>query len=802
MRLVLLSLLLIIIPLVSEGQAPTHNSNSSDRMELWYTTPGSEWLEALPIGNGRLGAMIYGGLQQEQIQLNEESLWAGMPEDPYPEEVGKHYAEFQRLNLEGKYQEALNYGMEHLAVSPTSIRSYEPLGELHISFDHQGTPENYRRSLDMETGLVTATYSIEGKRFVREAFSSNKHNVIFYRFESLDGVPVSSAIRFDRKKDIVQSIGEEKILFVDGQVYDDPDGYEDNPGGSGEPGLHMKFASQITAALDNGSISGQENTLKIKNSTGYTIILSAATDYNLAELNFDRNIDAKDTALKLLKGAAETTYETAKQVHISEHSEMFNRVKLSLGGTLQDTIPTDKRLEQVREGTNDNHITELFFQYGRYLLMGSSVNRAILPANLQGIWNKEMWAPWESDFHLNINLQMNYWPADLTNLSEAFVPLSNFMVKLAENGSTTAENFIGSSGWMAHHVSNPFGRATPSGSTKESQVTNGYSNPLAGAWMSLSLWRHYEFTQDQDYLKETAYPVLAGAAQFILDFLKENEKGELVTSPSYSPENAYIDPTTGKPTRNTTAASMDIQIINDIFTACLEAEEILGEQQLTVSIKKAADKLPPIKVGEDGTLQEWYEDYEEAEPGHRHMSHLYALYPSNQITAATPELFKAAEKTIEKRLAYGGGGQTGWSRAWIINFYARLQQGDEALDHIHQMMATQLAPNMFDLLGKIFQIEGNFGATAGIAEMLLQSHEVEIIRLLPALPEAWATGQVTGLKARGNFEVSMEWEDGDLKKATILSLSGGKTKVLYKGKEWLVDLNKGEAKSLFPGFED
>ena len=796
MRQLFLLLITSMTPFVGHCQMLGNENSPSSGMELWYTSPADNWLEALPIGNGRLGAMIYGGVQHEQIQLNEESLWAGMPEDPYPEEVGKHYAAFQRLNLEGKYQEALNYGMEHLAVSPTSIRSYEPLGELHISFDHRRTPENYRRSLDMETGLVTVTYSIEGKRFVREAFSSNKYNVIFYRFESLDGVPVSSSIRFDREKDIVQQVGENQILYIDGQVFDDPDGYEENPGGSGETGLHMKFAAQITAAPDNGSISGQENTLNLKNSTGYTVIVSAATDYNLAELNFDRNIDAKDTALKFLKDAAETSYETAKQAHISEHSEMFNRVKLSLGGTLQDTIPTDKRLELLRQGKKDKHLTELFFQYGRYLLMGSSVNRAILPANLQGIWNKEMWAPWESDFHLNINLQMNYWPADLTNLSEAFVPLSNFMEKLAENGSTTAKNFIGSSGWMAHHVSNPFGRTTPSGSTRESQVTNGYSNPLAGAWMSLSLWRHYEFTQDQGYLKETAYPVLAGAAQFILDFLKENEKGELVTSPSYSPENAYIDPTTGKPTRNTTAASMDIQIINDIFTACLKAEEILGKQQLTASIKKAADKLPPIKIGEDGTLQEWYEDYEEAEPGHRHMSHLYALYPSNQITVGSPELFQAAEKTIERRLAFGGGGQTGWSRAWIINFYARLQQGDQALDHIHQMMATQLAPNMFDLLGKIFQIEGNFGATAGIVEMLLQSHEEGIISLLPALPEAWDRGRVSGLKARGNFEIDMEWEAGNLKKATILALSGGKTKVLYEGKEWLIDLKKGESESL------
>ena len=796
MRSIILLLLINLTLFLGSCQSEAQKANNSKKMQLWYTSPANEWLEALPIGNGRLGAMIFGGVKEEQIQLNEESLWAGMPEDPYPEDVQKHYAAFQQLNMEGKYEEALNYGMKHLAVSPTSIRSYEPLGELHITFDHHKSPENYRRTLDMETGIVTSTYTIDGKRYLREAFSSVKYNVIFYRFESLDGEPINSTIRFDREKDIVQNIGEGEILFVDGQVFDDPNGYDDNVDGSGEPGLHMKFASQITATLDNGSISGMENTLKIENSTGYTVIVSAATDYNLAKLNFDRNIDAKDKALKTLVGALETAYNTAKEAHTAAHSEMFNRVALSLGGPIKDTIPTDKRLDQVREGTNDNHITELFFQYGRYLLMGSSVNRAILPANLQGIWNKEMWAPWESDFHLNINLQMNYWPADQTNLSEAFVPLSNFMEKLAKNGETTAEKFIGSSGWMAHHVSNPFGRTTPSGSTKDSQMTNGYSNPLAGAWMSLSLWRHYEFTQDQDYLEQTAYPVLAGAAQFILDFLKENKKGELVTSPSYSPENAYIDPNTGKATKNTTAASMDIQIINDIFNACLKAEEIIGNKQLTASIEKASSKLPPIKIGKNGTLQEWYEDYEEVEPGHRHMSHLYALYPSNQITQATPELFKAAEKTIERRLTYGGAGQTGWSRAWIINFFARLQKGEEGLEHIHEMMATQLSPNMFDLLGKIFQIEGNLGATAGIAEMLVQSHEEGIIRLLPALPQAWNTGKVKGLKARGNFEISMEWEAGKLKKAEILSISGGKTKIVCQGKEYEIDLEKGASQVL------
>ena len=324
MRPLILPFIALLILFLGSCQSKAQKKDDSNKMQLWYTSPANEWLEALPIGNGRLGAMIFGGIKEDQIQLNEESLWAGMPEDPYPENVGKHYATFQQLNLEGNYEEALNYGMEHLAVSPTSIRSYEPLGELHISFDHQKSPENYRRTLDMETGVITSTYTINGKRYLREAFSSAKYNVIFYHFESLDGEPVSSTIRFDREKDIVQSIGEGKTLYVDGQVFDDPDGYDDNVDGSGKTGLHMKFASQITATLDDGSISGNENTLNIENSTGYTVIVSAATDYNLAKLNFDRNIDAKEKALESLKGALETAYNTAKETHIAAQNCFFN----------------------------------------------------------------------------------------------------------------------------------------------------------------------------------------------------------------------------------------------------------------------------------------------------------------------------------------------------------------------------------------------------------------------------------------------------------------------------------------------
>ncbi len=739
--------------------------------KLWYESPAADWFEALPLGNGRLGAMVFGDVTEEHIQLNEESLWAGSPENPYPDNVREHYARFQQLNLEGKFNEALSYGMKNLAVSPSSIRSYEPLGDVYLNFGHH-TPKHYKRSLDLSSGISTIEYEIKNKRFKRESFISTEYDAIFYRFESLDGVPTDCQVRFDRKKDILQTISDNKIV-VTGQIFDDPDGYDDNADGSGKFGLHMKFAAQIGINTDDGEIIASDSKLKVQKSKAFTVVVSAATDYNLQKLNFDRDINSQKIAEGILNRALATSYNDIKKAHIQTHSAVYNRVKLDISGVTLDTIPTDKRMKSFKEeGTDDPYLAQLLFQYGRYLLMGSSGGKSTLPANLQGIWNQDMWAAWESDFHLNINLQMNYWPADVCNLSETFIPLSSYMEQLANNGKITAQQFLGSDGWMAHHVANPFGRTTPSGSNFRSQIENGYCFPMAGTWMSLSLWRHYTFTNDDEYLRETAYPVLKGAARFVLDFLKEDAKGNLVTAPSYSPENTYIDPITQIKLRNTVAASIDIQIIRDLFSACLESEKILGKTVLTDEINKAIPKLPLIKIGKDGTIQEWMEDYEEGEPGHRHVSHLYALYPSNQITQQTPELFDAVLKTIEKRLA-SGGGQNGWSRAWMINFYARLFKGDDCYQHINSLLRNHIANNLFDLYPPhIFQIDGNLGVTAGIAEMLLQSHEKGLINLLPALPTQWKNGEVKGLKARGGFEVNVKWAEGKMVSAEIIGKEG------------------------------
>ena len=770
-------------------------SSKSDFSEkLWYNQPAQNWFEALPLGNGRLGAMVFGNVSNEHLQLNEESLWAGCPEDPYPEDVGIHYPKFQELNLEGKFQEAYEYAMKNLVAYPTSIRSYQPLGDLYLKF-HHANPVNYKRSLELSSGNVSVEYEIEGNRFRRETFISDEFDVLVYHFESLDQKPVDCAISFRREKDVIIQNKNDEIL-INGQIFDDPNGYDDNGGGSGKGGMHLKFAGIAKVILNDGTNHNTDSSLVIVSSSSFTILFGATTNYNIEKLNFDDHVDFQGNLQQQMSRAVNTNYQSIRKSHIDEHSAIYDRVKLDISGMTRDTIPTNERLNSVKNGADDPYLAQLLFQYGRYLLMGSSGGKAVLPANLQGIWNKDMWAAWESDFHLNINLQMNYWPADVCNLSETVGPLSSYLQNLAKGGETTAKKYINSDGWVAHHVANPFGRTTPSGSNKNSQITNGYSFPLAGAWMSMTLWRHFEFTQDTNYLEQVANPVLKGAARFILDYLKEDENGYLVTAPSYSPENTYIHPVTGKQLRNTVAASIDIQIIRDVFNACLKSEQLLSKAELTHEIEQAIPKLPKIKIGKDGTIQEWMEDYDEAEPGHRHISHLYALHPSDQINPGTVELFDAARKTLERRLSYGGG-QTGWSRAWMVNFYARLFDGNQCLRHVNELLKKQITPNLLDLHPPhIFQIDGNLGVTAGIAEMLIQSHEPRIIRLLPALPDKWKAGSAHGLKARGNYEIGMNWKNGTLAQASVLAIKGGKTKIVYKNQEFELNLKAGETRKI------
>jgi len=515
------------------------------------------------------------------------------------------------------------------------------------------------------------------------------------------------------------------------------------------------------------------------------LLFNAATDYNIDSLDFDRSIDPEKKCNDAITAVEKKTYKELLNTHIAEHKSFFNRVNFTLtDDNLLDTLPTDKRLDRFRTGADDPGLITTYFQYGRYLLMGSSRKPAQLPANLQGIWNKDMWAPWQSDYHTNINLQMNYWPAEVCNLSETFGPVTDFMEEITIPGSITAKKVYGSKGWTMHHTTDVFG--------KTSVLDGVYWGmfPLGGAWMTLHLWEHFQFTNDTAYLRERAYPIIKGSAEFIQTFLFEDEEGYLVTAPSYSPENSYIDPISKKEFKLTYAPTMDIQIIREVLTNCRKAAKILNiDKAFSEELQKTMDKLPPVRIASNGTIMEWIKEYEEFEPGHRHISHLFGLHPGTQITPETPELYAAARKTLERRLA-NGGGHTGWSRAWIINFYARLLDGEESYKHLRALLEKSTLPNLFDTHPP-FQIDGNFGGTAGIAEMLLQSHN-GVIRILPALPVAWPTGSIKGLKARGNFMVDIEWENGKLKILKVVSNSGGPVTIDYKGNKIQKDTKPGQ----------
>ncbi|MFW6103544.1 MAG: glycosyl hydrolase family 95 catalytic domain-containing protein [Bacteroidota bacterium] len=759
---------------------------------LWYNQPAAEWTEALPLGNGKLGAMVYGTIQQEKIQLNEESLWAGQPVDAHPPEFREHLPEIQEALLNDNPARAKKLMQQYGTQRPTSFRSYQPLGDILLSFEGLNDTNNYRRELNLNTGISSVAFDSEGQQHTRETFISATDDVLVIRLQAGDREKLNLDIHLTRSKDARTKAVDNNTLIFKGQIIDKkpPEGPEPNPGGSGPGGKHMRFGGVLKASTEGGSIISRDSTLQIKEASKVTILFSADTDYDLSKMDFDRTIDPAAKARATVNNAMQKPYRVLRRHHIAEHREMFERVDLNLIQSRQDNLPTDKRLEALKEDKADPALLALMFQYGRYLLMNSSRYPARLPANLQGIWNKEMWAPWEADYHLNINLQMNYWPHNPGNLPETIIPYLNFAESLAEHGKETARRMYGADGWVVHHCTNIFGRTTPSGSTEESQINNGYF-PVAGAWFLMPLWRHYEFYRDKQLLEERIYPLMKGSAEFILDFLIENEQGQLVTAPSHSPENLYIHPETEEPQRLTVAATMDIQIIHTFFSACIQAADILGKDAgLKEKLRTAREKLPPVQIGDDGTIQEWIRDYEEEDPGHRHISHLFGLYPGTTMHPGNPERFKAAEKTIERRLAHGGG-HTGWSRAWIISLFARLQDSERAHENALALLKESTLTNLFDTHPP-FQIDGNFGFTAGISEMLMQSHR-DTIRILPALPDSWEKGNIKGLQARGDFRVDIHWDNHKLSRVAVTSKQGNMCTLRYRDSTITFDTRKAKS---------
>ncbi len=745
------------------------NTNAQENPVLWYNQPAKQWTEALPIGNGRMAAMVFGKTGIDQFQLNEETIWAGTRVDDINPGAKANLGKIRQLLFEEKNQEAYELTKKHLLGTPPEIRSYQTLGDLYIDWlDSAEKVTAYRRSLDLSKAIHFTDFSRDKKSYSTESFISAPADLMIIRITGRN-TKLNFNLRLTRERDAVIT-AKGKRLLMNGRIKD-----ENEPLKFGPVGDHMRFAAIADIKNSDGTVTVVDNHLEIRNAAEILILLTAASDYNLANLDSDPLIEPMQICEKLISKNMATSFSDLKAAHLREYQPLFNTAFFELKGESHPEIPTDQRLAAFNTGKKDAGLVPLYFQFGRYLLLSSSRFPAKLPANLQGKWNPHFNAPWQSDYHTNINLQMNYWPADVTNVSTTTQPLADFMNAMLEPGKLCAEKMYGASGWAMHHTTDIYGR------TAINTDPIWATSPLAGTWMALSIYDHYDFTRDRNYLRDYAFPIMKASADFILDFLVPDPSGQLVTAPSMSPENGFFLP--GDSTyRNvvTYGPAIDIQIIRELFQALktTAAETGLSAEYLA-RLKATEQKLPPTKINRYGGIQEWIKDYDEQEPGHRHMSQLFGLYPGTSLTKDS-SFMKAARVTIEHRLK-SGGGHTGWSRAWMINFYARLKDGETAYYHLTQLLNKSTLTNLFDNHPP-FQIDGNFGGTAGIAEMLIQSHNGKI-ELLPALPAEWQSGKISGLKARGGYTLELVWDKGRLISGKIFSTTGEPVNIVYKGKE-------------------